>query len=237
MTDIKIIKNNFRHELKYYINVSEYHILRNRLCNALPCDPFSDDENEYHIRSLYFDDIYNSASGEKLAGVEKRKKYRIRIYNYSDDIIKYEVKSKVGAYINKKIATLKRKEFDKILSNNISFLQKKKHKILQELYINIKIKLLKPVVIVDYIREAYVYPFGNVRISFDKHLSTPLNSVDIFDKHIPTVHTLDSNMVILEIKFNNILPDFIKQLIQIDIKQRDAISKYLICRLYPNITN
>jgi len=123
------------------------------------------------------------------------------------------------------------------LSNNISFLLNSKTKILKELYINIKTKLLKPVVIVDYIREAYIFPIGNVRISFDKQLSTPLNSVDIFDNNIPAVHTLNSSIVILEIKFNYILPEFIKNLLQIDKKQRDTISKYLICRQYPNITN
>jgi hypothetical protein len=93
------------------------------------------------------------------------------------------------------------------------------------------------VVIVDYIREAYIYPIGNVRISFDRELSTPLNSIAIFDKNIPSVHVLDTSIVILEIKFNEILPEFIKLLLQIDIKQRDAISKYLICRQYPDITN
>jgi hypothetical protein len=237
MNDIAV-KKTYRHELKYYISNSEYLILSSRLASSLPADPFSDRKNQYHIRSLYFDDLSETAMREKLSGVEKRKKYRIRIYNKSDDIIKYEVKGKIGSYINKEIATLKREECNRILQNEIEFLYKSKINILKELYLNMKLQLLKPVVIVDYIREAYIYPVGNVRIiSFDMQLSTPLNSIDIFDKHIPSVHTLDSSIVILEIKFNNILPELIKYLLQIDIKQRDAISKYLICRQYPNIIN
>jgi hypothetical protein len=230
-------KKSFRHELKYYITHNEYLVLSDRLLNSIQADPFSDKNNQYHIRSLYFDDIYNTASSEKLAGVEKRNKYRIRIYNKSDDVIKYEVKGKRGEYINKKITTLLRQECDDILSDNIEFLSNKKEKILKELYINIKTRLLRPVVIVDYLREAYIYPVGNVRVSFDMGLSTPLNSIDIFDKYKPSVHTLDSSIVILEIKFNNIIPEFIKYLLQIDTKQRDAISKYLICRQYPDISN
>lgn len=227
----------FRHEQKYYITHNEYLVLKSRLSNSIQGDPFTDDNNQYHIRSLYFDDIYNSASNDKLAGVENRIKYRIRIYNRSDDVIKYEVKRKNGNYIYKKVTTLQRSECNDILSNKIDFLNHKNEKILKELYINIKTKLLKPAVIVDYLRETYIYPIGNVRISFDMDLSTPLNSIDIFDKNISSVHTLDPSLVIMEIKFNNILPEFIKYLLQIDIKQRDAISKYLICRMYPDISN
>lgn len=51
----------------------------------------------YMIRSLYFDDCYECAYEEKLAGVEARSKYRIRIYNYSDSIIKLECKHKEGS--------------------------------------------------------------------------------------------------------------------------------------------
>ena len=90
-----------RHELKFYINEMQYHLLRNALDRVLDRDPNGDENNEYHIRSLYFDTVYNDALYDKLDGVQNRDKYRIRIYNYSDKVIRLERKSKHGDYISK----------------------------------------------------------------------------------------------------------------------------------------
>ena len=76
-----------RHELKFYINPVEYQVLSRQLDRVLERDPNGDENNEYHIRSLYFDTIYNDALLDKLDGVKNRDKYRIRIYNFSDKFI------------------------------------------------------------------------------------------------------------------------------------------------------
>jgi len=97
---------------KYYINYFEYEVLRRRFRTILNNDKFSDKNGEYHIRSLYFDDIRNTALYEKQSGISSRKKYRIRIYNLSSDLIKLEKKERVGQFIRKESETLTKDELD-----------------------------------------------------------------------------------------------------------------------------
>ena len=90
-------KEHFRHEWKYLINRAEKQLTDLRLRECMQLDPHAG-EGGYMIRSLYFDDYWNSAMEEKDAGVLMRKKYRIRIYNCSDKSIKLERKKKFGSY-------------------------------------------------------------------------------------------------------------------------------------------
>ncbi len=57
-----------RHELKYFINEAQYYVLSGILAQVLSRDPFGDEYNEYHIRSLYFDTVYNTALYDKIDG-------------------------------------------------------------------------------------------------------------------------------------------------------------------------
>lgn len=223
---------NLRHELKYFINYFEYKILSNRLRLALKCDGNSDINNEYHIRSLYFDDVYNSCLFEKQSGIKKRDKLRIRIYNMQDSIIKLEKKSKYGQLTCKETAILKREHAEQIIKGDVDFLLNSDNSLLRFLYLKTKNDVLKPVVIVDYVREAYTCNPGNVRITFDKYLKTGLNATDLFNKNISSVCALDEPVMIMEIKFDSFLPDYIKGLLQIYGRQKSSISKYDICRKY-----
>lgn len=86
-------KLKFRHELKFMVNRHQYFVIRQRLRGLAQHDEHAGRSGEYHIRSLYFDDIDNSALHEKLSGVHGRRKYRIRIYNGRDNLIHFEKKS------------------------------------------------------------------------------------------------------------------------------------------------
>ena len=108
----------FRHELKYRISEEQRDILIARIKDILPRDKNAVN-GQYMIRSLYFDDYWKSAYDEKMAGTLSRKKYRIRIYDYSDRVIKLECKHKQGQYIYKESANLTREETDRISSNPI----------------------------------------------------------------------------------------------------------------------
>ena len=61
-----------RHELKFFINQAQYQLLSNALDHVLDRDPNGDENNEYHIRSLYFDTIYNTALYDKINGQQNR---------------------------------------------------------------------------------------------------------------------------------------------------------------------
>ena len=230
-------KKVFRHEFKYYINYFEYELLRRRLKAVLQSDKYSNEKGEYHIRSLYFDDLKNTALFEKQAGILSRKKYRIRIYNIEDNVIKLEKKSRIGQFIHKESATLSREEYDKVILGDFKFLKEKKNRLLNEFYIDMSINRYTPEVIVDYIREAYIHSLNNIRITFDKSLKTALYETNIFDKNIPTIDVIEEPKMILEIKYDHYLPDFIRNLLQVSSSQRYAISKFVICRKFTKINS
>jgi hypothetical protein len=219
-----------RHELKYYIDPPQYRVIRNRLSALLPMDPHAGPDGRYHIRSLYFDDFKNTALFEKQAGVPRRKKYRIRIYDYSDAVIKLEKKIKLDQYIGKESVTLTREETDRILEGDVAFLANSQKPLLRAFYLESRRNLLRPNVIVDYYREAYIHPMGNVRITFDIGLHTGLDSVSLFDHTIFTMGAIEEAGTILEIKFDNFLPRFIQGLFPDTIRPRLSVGKFTICK-------
>lgn len=221
-----------RHELKYYIDPPQYRILRSRLSALLPLDPHAGPNGRYHIRSLYFDDFKNTAFFEKQAGVARRKKYRMRIYDHSDAVIKLEKKVKLDQYIGKESTNLTREEADRILSGDISYLACSEKRFLRGFYIESRRNLLRPNVIVDYYREAYIHPMGNVRITFDIGLHTGLNCLALFDKDIFTVGAIEEPGVIFEVKYDNFIPQAIRGLFPSTIRPRLSVGKFVICKKY-----
>jgi hypothetical protein len=221
----------FRHELKYYITEQDYHILRNKLGLILKQDSNSIDQRGYLISSLYFDNVYDHDLIQKNHGIFRRKKFRIRIYNHSDEVIKLEKKSRQGEYILKTSASITKDEYQKILNFDYLFLKEKDKPIYKEFYHYLNSEAMRPRVIVNYVREAYVGVIGNVRITFDKELSFISNTIDLFDTHQVSEEVIQYPKMILEVKFDEFLPEYIRQLIQLESHERSAISKYVLCRM------
>jgi len=225
-----------RHEYKYHINKMEYRLLRTKLRTVMKQDPYAGEDGQYHIRSLYFDDVRKTALFEKLAGVRKRKKYRLRIYDLKDTIIKFECKSKIDNYVKKDIAQVARDDAERMIEGDIAHLRNSKEPLLRRFYSDSKLNILKPDVIVEYYREAYVYPISNVRITFDIGLHTGLNSVSLFDKNLISMGFGDYG-IILEIKFNEILPVHIRGILPSSINPRTAIGKFVISKRYSKLND
>jgi hypothetical protein len=186
--------------------------------------------SRYNVRSLYFDDCHDTALWDKEAGIYKRKKYRIRIYNHSDAYIKFERKTKISAYMLKESTRISREVADKLIAKDFNFLSKIDDKLLQDFYLETRCNLMRPVVIVEYEREAYVHPIGSVRITFDTQLRTALDCSNLFCNNICTMSTADQSGVILEVKYNEVLPKFIIGLFPDTIRPKMAIGKFVICR-------
>lgn len=223
-------KKKFRHELKYFINYDDYIILKTRLSRVLTLDENANEEGEYFIRSLYFDDIYDSALFEKNFGVNERKKYRIRIYNYSDKSIKLERKSKVGKYVCKESDKLTRQEYESIMKNDYQHLFKSGNYVRDDFFLNIRNKVLRPKVIVDYDREAYISSISDIRITFDKNLRVAYTGNDIFDKSLATQCIIKMPRLIMEVKYNEFLPYHVRCMLDVS-SELSAISKYVFCRV------
>ena len=69
----------FRVEDKYTMPNSDFLLLKNRIKNILPID----NNHQYKISSLYFDDLYDTDLMDTINGNPSRKKMRIRIYDDS----------------------------------------------------------------------------------------------------------------------------------------------------------
>lgn len=222
----------YRNELKFFVNIHQYRIIRQRLRNLVTYDQHAGPGGEYHIRSLYFDDINNKALYEKLAGVRDRVKYRIRIYNVTDSTIHFEKKIKFRDYIAKLKEPLTREMADQIMAGQYECLYQPDKPLMMELYHEMKHKLLRPKVIVDYVREPYVCANGNVRITFDKELRTGLHSTDLFNRNLLPIRAIDGNLIILEVKYDEYIPDYIKIALQLEGLGRQSASKYVMCRKF-----
>lgn len=187
----------------------------------------------YFIRSLYFDDPYESGIGEKVSGIMFRDKYRIRIYNLSDSVIKLERKHKNNSYIKKDSLNLTRNQCNAIIAGEYDFLLHRKEPFAKELYAEFRTRNLKPKVLVDYDREPFVFPVEDVRITFDRNIRTSMRPKDIFDRNAITYPAMsDPTQCIVEVKFNRYLPAYIRSLLQVNAADHTAASKYVFCRQF-----
>lgn len=223
----------YRHELKYFISQGQYTLLSNRLRLTMELDPNARaNGGDYFIRSLYFDDPMDTAFREKMRGNDDRDKVRLRIYNMDQDGGKLECKHKKESYIYKQSLSLSRPECDMLLAGKHGFLLKRPEPFARQMYRAFTTSYLKPAVLVDYDREAYIYPYQTVRVTFDKNLATGLRDTRIFEPKLTTFPVLEGYDMILEVKFNDYLPTYIRDLIQCGAHARSAISKYCLCRKY-----
>lgn len=218
----------FRHELKYRISNGEKQIIKKRLDEVLKKDEHAV-QGIYRIRSLYFDDFWNSAYEDKLSGIAVREKYRIRFYEYNDAHIKLECKHKQGNYIYKEAASLTREETERILQSDFSFLAERKEELCKRFYYQCISRLLRPRVIVDYVREPYIYEAGDVRITFDSEIREAQFLGDLFDPYLPSHAVMDAGELIMEVKYTSFLPEFIRQIIPAGASDYTAASKYVMC--------
>lgn len=218
----------FRHELKYFISEAEKEVIARRLGVVMKKDAHAKD-GKYFIRSLYFDDRDENAYEEKLAGTNERKKYRIRIYNLEDGVIRLECKRKEGQYINKISAKLTREEADKLIAGEYEVIKDRTESVCRDFYLECKANGMRPAVIVDYDREPYVYSYGDVRITFDEHVRGGVFEHNLFDKALPVLEVLEPGQLIMEVKFTEYLPEVIRDLLQVDDSVYTAASKYVLC--------
>lgn len=188
-------------------------------------------DGKYLIRSLYFDTPTDTALREKLDGVSQREKFRIRYYNYDPSLIHLEKKSKLAGLGNKQSVDLTAQEAQKIVDGDLDWMRTSQHDLIRELYSKMQTRQLRPKTIVDYTREPFVYAPGNVRVTIDYDIRTGLGCTDFLNPDCPTIPAGDSP-IILEVKWDQFLPDIIRSAIQLESRRVSAFSKYAQCRIY-----
>ena len=223
----------YRNEYKHIINKNHAVVLKSRLSVLLKSDPFADENGEYLIRSLYFDTYDDKALYEKINGVPFRNKYRIRFYNHDTSKIKLENKIKRFNYSTKIVCDLTKEEVEKILDKQYNFLRESGEPLKTAFYKELTAGGFIPKTIVDYIRTPFIYPHGNVRITIDSDIRSPSSQsgiTDIFNSDTPTISVFPDERCVLEVKYDEFLPDFIRKIIQTEVTMTSAMSKYASCR-------
>lgn len=229
---IKSLKEvTLRHEFKHQISPGEDLVLSQRLRKLFPHDKYAGPGGSYRITSLYFDTPYDSAYREKLDGVDNREKFRLRYYGTDTSFIRLEKKFKRKGLCGKRSVSLIQDQAEKILRGDYEFLLKSADPLLIELYSKIRGKGLRPKTIVRYDREAFVYAPGNVRITLDRNLYTGLGSIDFLNTELKGIKAMDSSRV-LEVKYDEFLPELVRMAVQVPGRQAGACSKYALCRRF-----
>ena len=220
----------FRHEVKHEISNHDMLILRQRLRAVMQPDSHAVN-GQYEIRSLYFDNIQDKALREKLDGVNIREKYRIRLYNHDHSMISLERKFKHGALGYKTSANLTKEQAQAIADGDVEWMSRSNDEVILGFYTRIRNEGLKAKVIVDYVREPFIFAPGNVRVTLDYNIRTSMRCTDFLNPNCVTVPIKDSPCI-LEVKWDNYLPDVIRDAVQLDGRRSGAFSKYAASRMY-----
>ena len=221
---------DYRHEWKYEINQADLLVLRQRLKAVASPDPHAVD-GKYMIRSLYFDNAADKALREKLDGISRREKFRIRYYNGDTSVIRLEKKSKTGGRGKKQSVNLTAVQVLDLVNGRADWMADSQEDLIRELYIKMRIQRLRPKIIVDYIREPFIFGPGNVRVTLDYDIRTGFRCEDFLNPACITVPAGDAPMI-LEVKWDNFLPDIIRDAIRLPGRRVTAFSKYAQCRIY-----
>lgn len=218
-----------RHEIKLLISYADYLRMYSVISAALERDSHSVDGG-YFIRSIYLDDDAETAYYQKAAGVDDRRKYRIRCYNLDRSFVVLECKEKRGQLVSKYSAVLDHTDAEKLAAGDFSVLSERQELACREIYSASKTRRLFSAAMVDYHREAFVYPVSDVRITFDKQLHSGICFNGLFDGSALTLPVFMNNSVILEVKYDTIFPSFIRSMIPFDLGEPISVSKYNLCR-------
>ena len=230
MDDLK-----FRHELKHRINRLDCTELRARLKHIARYDENAGADGCYTVKSLYFDDYEDSAVREKLSGVSRREKFRLRYYSGDSRLIRLERKIKINSLVAKESAEITAGQCAALLCGEYEFLKHGGNELFLKLYAKLRFGLLRPKSIVDYTREAYVFRPGNVRITLDSNIRTSSLTSGFLDDALLTMPA--AGAIILEVKYDNFMPDVIADALQIKSRQVTEFSKYTISRFIKGENN
>lgn len=221
-----------RHENKYLLNACQEAILRIRLDGILQRDKYAGKTGRYIVRSVYFDDLYDSCAADNLSGADIRSKYRIRYYNHKTRRILLEKKTKVHGLGMKESCLLTMEECRQLLKGYIPEFREDTPEIKKKLLTELRLKGLKPKVIVTYERTPLVYNGGNVRITFDGKITSSPDLEHFLTGDYLQRPVLKPGMSLLEVKWDTLLPLHIQEALRLEELQWTAFSKYMMCRTY-----
>ena len=226
------MEKGYRHEYKYLISKADAELLKRRLPYIMERDPHAGPTGQYTIRSLYFDDFRNTAYYDKVDGVNYRAKYRIRFYNYDPSILKLEKKEKNGNLTRKTAQTITKNDARALEFALTAGCPDTKEGLVEELRLQFVSQGLRPRVLVDYDRTPFICRDGNTRITLDENVRTRPYIAHLFASPRAMVPVMDADQVILEVKFDDFIPQHLLAALADIPRVNMAISKFAMCMNY-----
>lgn len=209
------------------MNNGELSLLKSRLSELMELDSHASKSGKYVIHSLYFDDYKDTSLYTTDSGLSKRFKWRIRYYDEDLNYIVLERKEKLSSRCHKKSCKLTIDEYEKIVTGNITeILYDTDKKLIKELARDMMLYDYKPKVIIDYERIAYVEEITNVRITFDMKISASYDLEHFLDGDYLKYYINPQGINVLEAKFDEILPSYIKKIVESYGFKQTSFSKY-----------
>lgn len=218
-----------RSENKYLLNTETYWQRLHYVKQIFHADSHNQEEG-YLVRSLYFDTLDDRDFCEKEAGVEIRRKIRLRVYDPNGDVAYLEMKKKQGDLQEKRTLKLTKEDALKLIEGNYEILLHYKEDFAKECYGVMNTYCYRPKCVVDYERLAFLLPENNIRITFDRNIMATESSFDIFDPMLSTYPVLDAANIILEVKYNGFLLSYVKDALALCDQSKISVSKYCLAR-------
>ena len=217
--------NVMRSETKHLLSRTEAARLKERLKFLMKPDSYSPD-GSYKVRSLYFETPDRRDMFDKDVGAYARRKIRLRIYDPNQQKAKLELKEKRGSVQRKRSAWVTKAMALRLIEGDFSVLYNRNDPFLDELYVMMTTEIYRPFVVVEYDRQAYTYPLGDVRVTFDSGVRASRSNFNIFDPDMQFVSVFPD--VVAEIKYTGYFPEILSDIISDHCPVRDSVSKYFL---------
>ena len=223
---------DYRNEIKYLVSETQLALLENRIRNLIQPDRHAGADGTYQIRSLYFDDFENTYYRENEMGTDPREKFRIRIYNGDPGRISLELKKKQHGMTQKLSCLLTEEQCRELMAGRPLPADPSYPPVLQKMNLLMKTRLLKPKVIVEYDRTPFVEKLGNTRVTLDRNIRSSNAAASFLEKRVPARPIMPAGKQILEVKYDEFLPDYLYRNLQLSHLRQTTFSKYYLCRRY-----
>ncbi len=229
-----------RYEFKYFLPNEISKEIQNHVSRFMKIDKFAskNKKENYFVRSIYFEDAFNTNFEEKINGYRVRKKFRLRLYD--EDI------NKSSIFLETKGRNLERtyKRRVELNLNDIKIIKENKNlnnlltkypnsdSIKEFIFETIK-KDLKPKILIDYYRKPFINNNGlYFRLTFDQNLSCIKLDKSLDKVRMNQSISCKTGYTILEVKFDRSIPLWFHRIIQSYNLRRESISKFVLGMCY-----
>ena len=219
----------YRNELKYQCSEQQMRMMEVRIRHLCHPDSHAGENGIYTVRSVYFDDYLDSCYFENEDGVNHRKKFRIRLYDGNTDLIFLECKEKINGLGHKHVCRISERQCREIINGSFK-LPDNAEPVLNMFFVNYRTRLYRPKVVVEYERAPFVYKVGNVRVTFDRNIAATSRVNNFLNPNIQARPVMPEGIHLLEVKYDEVLPDYIYDELQLRNLRQTAYSKYYTAR-------